>query len=203
MDRERRKNLNRMSIHLAAVKLFSEKQYDKVTMAEIAAEAHLTKRTVYKYYPSKISLLSSVFESYTQEEYIALSGAVKDCKTGEEMVLASAKALYRYTKDNLRFMRLLWSVNDDVWGTEIPREVFERIKSWNDAVLNVGAETMGAMSFEGVFSEFPIRKINYFLSAVNKGIFLQVQKISNQGYEAATTDELFEIALAMYRRCMY
>ena len=66
MDRERRKNLNRMSIHLAAVKLFSEKQYEKVTMAEIAAEAHLTKRTVYKYYPSKISLLSSVFEFYTQ-----------------------------------------------------------------------------------------------------------------------------------------
>jgi hypothetical protein len=99
-------------------------------------------------------------------------------------------------------MRLLWSINDDVWGTEIPQEIFERIKSWNDAILNVGAETIGAMKFNGVFAEFPIRKINYFISAVNKGIFLQVQKISNQGYESATTDDLFEIALAMYRSSM-
>lgn len=202
MDRERSKNINRLTIHLTAVKLFSEKQYSKVTMDDIAREAHLTKRTVYKYFPSKISLLSSVFETYTQAEYLALSSAVKGCESGEEMILASAKALYLYTKENLRFMRLLWSINDDVWGSEIPQEIFERIKSWNDAILNVGAETIGAMKFNGVFAEFPIRKINYFISAVNKGIFLQVQKISNQGYESATTDDLFEIALAMYRRSM-
>ena len=116
MDRERRKSLNRMTIHLAAVKLFSERQYNEITMDDIASEAHMSKRTVYKYFPSKISLLSGVFESYMQEEYFALSNAVKECTCVKEMVLASSRALYEYTKENLRYMRLLWSINDDVWG---------------------------------------------------------------------------------------
>jgi AcrR family transcriptional regulator len=191
-----------MTIHLAAVKLFSQRQYEDITMDDIASEAHMSKRTVYKYFPSKISLASSVFETYMQEEYIAMSNAVKGCKTGKELVLSSSRALYNFTKENLQFMRLLWILNDKMWGIEIPSEILDKIKTWNEAILDIGSETMVSNDFRGVFAEFPPRKINYFISAVNKGIFIEVQKVMNQGLAPSTTDELFEIATAMYEKCL-
>jgi AcrR family transcriptional regulator len=202
MDRERRKSINRMTIHLAAVKLFSQRKSEDITMDDIASEAHMSKRTIYKYFPSKMSLVSSVFETYMQEEYVVMTNAVKGCKTGRELVLSSSRALYDFTKENLPFMRLLWTLNDEVWGAEIPHEILDKIRTWNEAILDIGSETMVSNDFHGVFASFPPRKINYFISAVNKGIFLQVQKILNQELPASTTDELFEIAVAMYEKCL-
>jgi len=190
-----------MSIQLAAVKLFSQKQYNDVTMDAIAIEAGLTKRTLYQYFPSKISLMSSVFESYMQEEYIALSGAVSGLESSKEILFAAARALYEFTKENIRFMRLLWGINDEVWGTEIPAEILDRIKSWNDLILSVGAERIAKSGVQGVFTNYSPREVSHFMSAINKGIFLQVQKVSSQGIIGVTTDQLFEMALAVYEKC--
>lgn len=202
MDLESKKNLTRMTIQVAAVKLFSENQYAEVTMDDIAAEAHLTKRTLYKYHPSKLSLLSSVFESYMQEEYVALSNAVRGCTNYKEAIIAVAVALYDYTKKNLRFMRLIWSINDEMWGKGLPEEILERFKSWNEALLNIRTEAAASICPTGVLAQFPMGRLNQFISAVNKGIFIQAQKMSNLGAMPTSTDELFQIALVMYEKCL-
>ena len=201
MQQSKRKQMNRLSIQMAAIKLFSQKQYSDVTMDAIATEAGLTKRTLYQYFPSKLSLMSSIFEAHMQEEYIALSGAVYGLESSEEVILAAARALYEFTKDNIRFMRLLWSINDDVWGTEIPTEVFDRIKIMNDMLLNVGAERIAKMELHGVFANYTPREVSQFISAINKGIFLQVRKVTGQGIQGITTDQLFELALNVYKKC--
>lgn len=202
MQQTKRKQINRISIQTAAIKLFSQKQYNSVTMDAIASEAGLTKRTLYQYFPSKLSLMSSIFEAYMQEEYLALAGSVSGLNSSEEVILAAAHTLYDFTKENLRFMRLLWSINDDVWGTEIPPEILDRIKIWNDMLLNIGAEKIASLEVHGIFATYPPREISHFISAINKGIFLQVQKVTGQGTLEVTTDQLFELALVVYGKCL-
>lgn len=50
------------NILTAAYKLFLQKGYRQTTMDEIALELGMSKKTLYKYYPGKMELLSASFE---------------------------------------------------------------------------------------------------------------------------------------------
>ncbi len=50
-------------IYAAAEKLFGERGYEKVTMAEIAAEAGMSKKTLYVHFTDKETLLKSLVSS--------------------------------------------------------------------------------------------------------------------------------------------
>ncbi|MER6466380.1 TetR/AcrR family transcriptional regulator [Streptomyces sp. NPDC001288] len=54
--RERKKAKTRSAISAAAITMFLERGYDRVSVAEIAAAAEVTKSTVFVYFPSKDDL---------------------------------------------------------------------------------------------------------------------------------------------------
>lgn len=70
MPTEDRKN----EIHSAAEQLFGEHGYEKVTMSEIAAQAGMSKRTLYVHFSDKEALLKSLVAS----SYIWPSNAFED-----------------------------------------------------------------------------------------------------------------------------
>ena len=66
------KEKNRRKIILAAVSLFEEKGFDKVTMKQIAKEADMADSTVYKYFANKEKFLFAFHE-------LMLLNAIKAC----------------------------------------------------------------------------------------------------------------------------
>lgn len=64
----------------AATRLFHEKGFSRTTTDEIAAEAHITKRTLYRYFDTKESLLLAIHEQFLGRllEPVDLHGTVQE-----------------------------------------------------------------------------------------------------------------------------
>lgn len=65
--RERKKARTRQAISEAAIGLFLDRGYDAVSVAEIAAAAEVSKRTLFAYFPSKDDLVLHRFADHEDE----------------------------------------------------------------------------------------------------------------------------------------
>lgn len=86
---ERKKQRTRQQIGAAAMRLFAERGFDHVTVAQIAAAAEVSEKTIYNYFPTKAHL---VFD----EDSAVLDGllaAIRDRAADESALAAIRKAL--------------------------------------------------------------------------------------------------------------
>src|SRR3954451_9219471 len=65
--RERKKARTRKAISETAIALFLERGYDQVSVADIAAAAEVSKRTLFAYFPSKDDLVLHRFADHESE----------------------------------------------------------------------------------------------------------------------------------------
>src|ERR671934_1691871 len=77
--RERKKQQTRQLIAETARRLFAERGFERVTVAEIARAADVSEQTVFNYFPTKEDLVYWRLESFEQE----LLAAVRDREPGE------------------------------------------------------------------------------------------------------------------------
>lgn len=77
--RERKKNATRGRIWAAAVKLFDERGFDAVSVAEIAGAAEVSKMTVFNYFGSKEDIVMSALEARMNDT----AAAVRDRPAGQ------------------------------------------------------------------------------------------------------------------------
>jgi AcrR family transcriptional regulator len=82
--RERKKQQTRLAIAEAARRLFSERGFDAVTVAEVAREADVSEGTVFNYFPTKEDLFYSPMEAFEAD----LVAAVGQRKPGESVAAA-------------------------------------------------------------------------------------------------------------------
>ena len=82
--RERKKEQTRQAISEAAWRLFAERGFDAVTVAEIARAADVSGGTVFNYFPAKEDLFYGQMESFET----ALVDAVRDRPAGESALAA-------------------------------------------------------------------------------------------------------------------
>jgi AcrR family transcriptional regulator len=82
--RERKKEQTRRLIADTARRLFAERGFDAVTVAEVAREADVAPKTVFNYFPTKEDLFYSRLEAFEE----ALLAAVRERKPGESVIAA-------------------------------------------------------------------------------------------------------------------
>jgi AcrR family transcriptional regulator len=82
--RERKKEQTRQLIASTARRLFSERGFDAVTVAEIARAADVAEKTVFNYFPTKEDLFYSRLEAFEEE----LLEAVRERAPGESAIAA-------------------------------------------------------------------------------------------------------------------
>jgi AcrR family transcriptional regulator len=82
--RERKKEQTRRAIAEAAHRLFIERGFDAVTVAEVAREANVSEGTVFNYFPAKEDLFYGQMESFE----VALVEAVRARPPGTSVLAA-------------------------------------------------------------------------------------------------------------------
>ena len=82
--RERKKQRTREHIAATARRLFAERGFERVTVAEVAREAEVAEKTVFNYFPTKEDLFYSRLESFEDE----LLGAIRGRARGKTVVAA-------------------------------------------------------------------------------------------------------------------
>jgi len=82
--RERKKQRTRREIAEAARRLFGERGFDAVTVAQVAATAEVSEATVFNYFPTKEDLFYSGLEAFEE----ALLDAIRDRAPGESALAA-------------------------------------------------------------------------------------------------------------------
>ena len=85
--RERKKQRTRQLIGDTARRLFVERGFDAVTVAEVARAADVAEKTVFNYFPTKEDLVYWRMESFEEE----LLAAVRERKPGEPALAAFAR----------------------------------------------------------------------------------------------------------------
>src|ERR671938_482414 len=81
---ERKKQATRAHIADTARRLFAERGFDAVTVAEVARAADVAEKTVFNYFPTKEDLFYSRMEAFEEE----LLEAVRGRAPGESAVAA-------------------------------------------------------------------------------------------------------------------
>lgn len=104
-EREQRQN----DIIKAARKLFAEKDFDEVSMNEIAREVGLGKGTLYLYFKNKESLYFAVTSRGTRIWAETVKKEVKKGKTGLEKLILYENANRGFSKKYPDYFRLLYS----------------------------------------------------------------------------------------------
>jgi AcrR family transcriptional regulator len=89
--RERKKQRTRQLIADTAWRLFSERGFDEVPVAEVAREAEVSEATVFNYFPTKEDLVFHRMEAFEDE----LVEAVRDRPAGESIVQAFGRFVLR------------------------------------------------------------------------------------------------------------
>jgi AcrR family transcriptional regulator len=84
--RERKKERTRQLLADTARRLFAERGFDAVTVAEIAREAEVAEKTVFNYFPTKEDLFYSRLEAFEEE----LLTAIREREPGESALDAFA-----------------------------------------------------------------------------------------------------------------
>jgi AcrR family transcriptional regulator len=82
--RERKKQRTRQLIADTARRLFAERGFEAVPVAEIARSAEVSEATVFNYFPTKEDLLYSRLEAFEEE----LLSSVRDRSAGESVLSA-------------------------------------------------------------------------------------------------------------------
>jgi AcrR family transcriptional regulator len=105
--RERKKAQTRTALADAAMRLFSERGYDEVTVTEVAEAADVSVTTLFKHFPEGKESL--VFDQDTSQRE-ALVAAVRDRPAGQSILAAlraHLKSLHEYSPAERELLRQL------------------------------------------------------------------------------------------------
>lgn len=127
--KEREKEMRREDIIDTAEKLFFEKGYENITMADIAEGAELARSTLYLYFKNKNEIYLAISVRGTE----ILNKMFRECynkgKTGIEKIEMLMMAFYRFYKEYPDYYNVNWSPYKVLPDHDLPKmEEIKRIR---------------------------------------------------------------------------
>jgi AcrR family transcriptional regulator len=143
--RERKKQRTRELIAETARRLFGERGFDRVTVAEVARAAEVSEQTVFNYFPTKEDLVYFRLESFEEE----LLRTVREREPGESVLQAFGRFVLERRgllarqgpEARERLTELTRTITDSPSLLAREREIFERYTASLAALI---AEEVGA-----------------------------------------------------------
>jgi AcrR family transcriptional regulator len=142
--KEREKQRRRKEILDAAERVFFSKGVESATMDEVAAEAELSKGTLYLYFKNKNELLHGINERALEVLLKAFKKAVAKKGTGFEKVKALGESYYEYYKKHPDYFSLMLHRETTVVDPEILEQSpnFAKCDALGDEIFKVMQETV-------------------------------------------------------------
>lgn len=98
----------RAEIRAAALQLFKEEGYASVSMRRLGKEVGLTPMALYRYFPTKLDILSSLWAFILGEAFKDVSKAVQPAKTPTEKLRKASHAYTGYWFKNVEHYQLVF-----------------------------------------------------------------------------------------------
>lgn len=175
----RGKEVNKAIILHTATELIARNGFEGVSMDAIAAGSEITKRTLYKYFPSKMAILLNIFEQNLRAIHEMSVFRVARNLPLADYLKTNLRELYEYSVAHESFMKLFWTLDVDALAAEHLPIAKEHIRVWNSSIGGVSAEYIRRAGPTGWLAGFAPEEIQNMVSAMNKGIVLQTAKDRN------------------------
>ena len=192
-----RKMTIRNTIIKAAEDIFLEKGYRLASVDEIADRADVTKRTLYKHFPSKLALFIFMFDVYLSKLEKEFSARTKDGPATEKDIKKNFQALFTFTLKNEKFMRLYWMIDTHEFEGEIPPELVAHVNRLTNRMLEAHKSSVIKARDNGVIADLDPMLLVHLLSAINKGIFIHANKEKRFDIAEINPQELFDLLLVI------
>ena len=127
--KEREKEVRRKDIIDTAEKLFFEKGYENINMADIAEGAELARSTLYLYFKNKKEIYLAISIKGTEILNQLFKEYYNRCGTGIEKVKMLMVAFYRFYKEYPDYYNVNWSSYKVLLDHDLPKmEEIRRIR---------------------------------------------------------------------------
>lgn len=172
-----RKLAFRNKILRSAEEIFLEKGFRLTSTDEIASRAGVTKRTLYKYFPSKLALYVGMYDDYLCALHREISKIAKLTLPSDQLVFRYFDVFFKFTKKNERFMRLFYWVSDaHEFNGSIPEELRNKVNAHTNEIEKIVEDHMKRVFKDGKLIAIQPRHLINVIKAINKGIFIHANK---------------------------
>jgi TetR/AcrR family transcriptional regulator len=166
--REREKEQRRNDILKAAEKLFLSREYEDVSMNDIANEVELSKATLYLYFENKEELFFAIVLQGTEILNSMIKKAVKNVKTGIDKVSAFRIAYHEFNRDYSDYIRIYNYFQSRRFELAYNTGVSEGKKSKNS--MNVGERSPSDSAYLQSIHKLRGERFSIMCNSVQKGI---------------------------------
>jgi AcrR family transcriptional regulator len=199
--RAREKARRQQEILGAAKEVFFEKGIHRATVDDVAAQAEVSKGTVYLYFQSKESILAhllleglSILLSQLEAAY-----APNEPLPAEKRLRQLAEAYWQFAQTYPDYFRLLLTLDRGRFRERVSAEMYQEVLAASTRGLQLVAEAISRGAEEGVFStDDPLLAAGVLWGALNGALTLMANPVRQEmlPVEAkAVYDGTFEIFL--------
>jgi AcrR family transcriptional regulator len=158
-------------IRSAAIECFSEKGFAGTSMDDIAACAGVSKGLVYRHFPSKELLFSSLIDSAAQGNR-DMTELMRTDADPKETLLAIAENIHHYMSESADFTRLMMLVTQCLMNRSVAN--WEELVELDRETMRAGAAQIARGQALGEFCEGnPMQMIIQFFSNIQGLVMLK------------------------------
>jgi AcrR family transcriptional regulator len=153
----------------AATKVFAEQGFDKARMDDIAAEAKLSKGTLYLYFKSKDAIIKHLLESLFEREFADLSSLIDDPRPASEKLMLFAEKFIGDMHKWSRLIPIMYEFLGRLFRQSIVQEAFKKyLRVYLDMVTPIIQQGID----KGEFKEADASEIAITFGALFEGTIL-------------------------------